>query len=119
MIKYITTKIDDEDVKFFYKFLRSNLPMNCEDEEYDNYIRKLGECIYKELSEERCDNGGIVVDHVLGGYQGGKACGLLKVPSCALHNNRAESDPTLHRKVLLMAVFLYIQYQAEKIKNKG
>lgn len=102
------------ELKMLYKQLRSGLKPGTKDEEYANWIRQK-ECHYgMYVGSGKC-SGDIVADHVLGGYHGTKASGLLLIPSCVAHNNRAEEDPELHHMALAEAIELRLKYDQEKL----
>lgn len=98
-----------------YKRLRSQLPTGLNDQAYDEWVRSHN-CVYGGTWGE-CE-GDICADHVLGGYHGVKANGLLKVASCIRHNEMAESIPEMHKYALEEAIVLYFIYQSHQLMSK-
>ena len=97
-----------------FKYLRANLPTGIEDLEFDKWIRTK-ECVYKDYS--RC-SGPMNADHILGGYQGTKANGLIKVPSCQIHNQLAELKPFMHTELLHVGIKLRLEYDSRNIRER-
>ena len=101
------------DSQELFKYLRANLPTGIEDPNFDKWIRTK-ECVYKDVS--RC-NGPMNADHILGGYNGTKANGLIKVPSCQTHNQLAELKPSLHVSALHLGIKLRLEYDSINVRD--
>lgn len=107
------------DMLDMFSFLRSQLPVNTEDPEYDAFIRALP-CVYanKAIDGWTPCAGDVCADHCLGGLHGAKANGLLKVPACVKHNGEAESHPEMHKNALSYAIYLFLLYHSTKIRAR-
>lgn len=98
------------------KRLRNALPTGVEDGEFNLWLKNtVHHCFYD--SRGGCSTT-LVLDHCLGGYQGTKACGLLKIVSCTAHNQQAETDPVMHVEALSEAILMRLLYDCEKLKEE-
>lgn len=102
------------EIELLFKRLRARLTPGTRDSEYADWIRQQP-CSYAGFIHAGKCAGDVVADHVLGGYHGKKSSGLLLVPACVFHNNRAEADADLHKMVLPTAIELRMVYDEERL----
>ena len=99
------------DIELRRRAMRHKLQPKQEDGEYNKWLLSTSKvCFYCGQIKPLC------LDHILGGYFGIKANGLLKVPACQECNSRAEIEPALHESAYIPALESYVIYHSEKLE---
>lgn len=109
--------VGKSDLELMFSMLRNSLPTGVEDPDYDRWLKeRVRHCFYQGYGGSRCSPT-LSGEHVLGGYQGTKACGLLKTMACDVHNSMAETDKRMHLSALGEAVRIRLEYECEKLRE--